>query len=642
MSSTHGPSFPTDPSRQDQAWQRANSPSLPSHRESNPTPSGHSEVTARSALWSLEAIRGSKPASFDADILAALKAGGIVETMRRADHASFAALAAGLGGAEKLVAVRETALDDLRQRLDTLERNVGSLWYGFRTLSWLGSGVVAKDREELAERRLELTGAEERHGAAVKDRDTRRTAAQAILRFVDGGEEFVRLKPKGEQLLNRLEARSEILGRATLTQFESAMSDLWTALDGRVARVNGIKSALQKRGFSGTDSDTIDYAVTLLGAPGTPEEAVARGEAVAKHLSAKGFTRATRYKIAGAAAAKEGSVEEIVRDLDSTFTHLVSKGHSGSTTKGYVTYALASMLASVPGATHDDRFARFEAVESKVKALTRTSGWESARLAAHLSRIDGPPDAVTKRLADMERMMRTLAIWSDKDGHTIAGRLSVANGSVEERTKRFAEALTALGEQGFDTWDTQTRSAAAVLSVLPGTLDANAQTVRELKDRMSTAGYGSKHALPLAMATLSGGMRDMLVELTENREKSRAAGVDSGHAERNRVADDGMDDMIPFIILWGGAGPDTHDHAPHDPDADAQAFDAGDPDGLAMASFDGLSDVVSDALSFDIAADVGGFDGGGGADASPCGGGGCSSGCSSGCGGGGCGGGCGS
>lgn len=457
-------------------------------------------MKANEAWRNMDALSRKDAASLRPEDFEELESRGFVGRM---DAADYQAKQQEVGILPQL----ETELDDGAQEIEAKRKafrsaieQCRSCWHQLFT----NSLDLKSERDRIFEQRRALSGLRKQRRGRSGRRDALKETEASLMPYVPVGEAYYALQPEAKAVLTELRVRLGRVDGVLLDDIVREIEQLNAAIDARYERFSTMQALLEEGGYKAGDPKVIQYALSLSGFDGDPNEVIARANVVNGFMYGNKWISYDRLAINAAVAVQNGDIEELRQQLEQIFIVMIEDGHARS----YSTWSEAANIMKLPGGSVEEKYARFKAMDSSLSKR----GWKSRStacgyFAGHLAQKNGDVDKIASDFQACERILIEEGI-TDSVASGIAA-LILLNGQGANKTKavRLVETLRMMGEYGLDHGE-QSYGVAAAISLMPGTVEENVFQLQKMMQRLGADGY-KQNLMGRAVALIGGGFREL-------------------------------------------------------------------------------------------------------------------------------------
>ncbi|MFA6097743.1 MAG: hypothetical protein WC788_09055 [Candidatus Paceibacterota bacterium] len=434
--------------------------------------------------------------------------------------------------------------------INDLERKLTSKWHKMTTSKQKLSEEEASLRSEKP--KLAALASETEKIGTEKERLEKIKAETAGYSKTSGG--YAMLLDKGKERLKQLRVGSSRLENVLFESFEQELEKINQEIDARYKRFRSMHELLIKEGFNNTRK-VIHFAISLSALPDDEENIYRRAGVINDYLYNKGWTSYQRLRIASLVAVQEGDIDKLRDELGEILTLMVDDGHS----KSYSTWSEAALIMKIRENSPIEKYQRF----NRMREEFFKKGWQigsaaTCFISANMAQMEGQETEIASQVDALEKNIISKGRTDSVESGITAMILMNARGSVSERGDRFNETFETMVRKGWEE-DTSNYAAAAIVSILPGTIEENILLLDEVRKRLEKDGFTSE-LTNRAAVIVAGGMKELFrqdsisgINCTSASSSGCTdfAGFNMSGAVMFDILDNGRLDLSPGFFIGG-------------------------------------------------------------------------------------------
>lgn len=412
---------------------------------------------------------------------------GLISVLSDSEYTQKKTKASRLPSAKEELRNYKSSAEKMQLRILELEENLdSSLHKTWSCIKNFGKDGLNAETKELENLKYGYKSETEKIKAAKSETEGLEKLKSEIKPYVNAGDVYVRATEKGAKRAEQIKARLKRLpAEFNYDTLEKEIDEIYNTIGNKRQRFEEMYKFLVKKGFEEDNSKVIDCAISLSSLEGSFEDIYKRMNVINDHLYKLDWDSYSRLYIASAVAAKKGDIEELKKQLDSTFSYMTSHGHSAE----YETWMDAARVMDIPGASIEEKFKRFDALGD---ALNKR-GWsknstESCYVAAVLAKKEGNADEIAKKFREFEKKVIKSGVEELTEAGLAALVLMDVPGTDEEKIKRFNETFKSMIKNGWDN-DSDYYTVAAMVSLMPGSVEENVLILKDIDNILEKQDY---------------------------------------------------------------------------------------------------------------------------------------------------------
>jgi hypothetical protein len=395
-------------------------------------------------------------------------------------------------------------------------------------------------------------------GKVTSEKDRLEALTKEMEGYSGANEGYLKITDLGRKKAKLLAARVERLGSSTYDAFENEITIVGKAIDERYQRFMKFYSYLVEQGFQ-KDNQVVQYALSLSCNEGTIEELYNRSGVINTYLYNNKWQSYERLRIVSMVSAQKGDIEKLKKHLEEIFLIMINDGHE----KCYSTWAEAAGIMRIEGKSAAEKYRRFEDMRNALDARQWAKGKASTcYIAANLSQKKGDPENIAEEFRTLENKL----VEKGRDDSVESGMAALVlldgKGTLDERVDRFTLAFETMHKYGWKKERTY-YAAAAIVSLMPGTVEENVLWLDEVTERLKADGY-THDITGRGLSIISGGFSQLLKqEVPSFGSSSHSSNYSSDHSSSGfnlsygllgDLADNGQIDLSGGFIAGGLIG----------------------------------------------------------------------------------------
>ena len=414
------------------------------------------EVKALQLKPLLQAI-SSDPSKVSEDVIKYLVKNGLVETLTEKDFRDLRIKALSQPEAKKLFDHHSLQRPDLQSTNEAFTQKLKSPWHAlgcFFTLRWAKRGNM---RKELS---------------TVKDLQRYKPYRRYHVRATHYSKNITRLIAARRERLQDVDSLTFIKEyqafRKMILKSKSRFISFWNELD--------------KRGFAARDQLVINYGMSLSVQQGEQTKILKRAAYINSKLWNNEWKEYRRLAVVSSASTKPGKIEDVYNSISQIFVEMINQGHK----KCYSTWLEAVAIHDIPLKTSKEKISRFEKVRTELAKV----GWKKGSsitcfIAAKLAKNINLSTAQLARLhRTVENKIVALGRKDCKESGLAALVLllnyfeSGKTVNIDKSVQRFNKTFELMSKYKWSK-NTEWYLHAAIISLMPGTIEENVQLVSD-------------------------------------------------------------------------------------------------------------------------------------------------------------------
>lgn len=451
-------------------------------------------MKAKKAVEALESLKQGDSKGIDRDHSELLKYRGLVSILTSSQHHVLEQDASRLDPVRQRVSEYEAQVNDYQATRDRLTKKLGSrLHRGFSFQSTLD-----REQAELSQAEIGLQAANQGLSDSQNERDRLEKLKIEIQPYVFVSGEYVAPTELGQKRLRQLSVRMPRIEDSELDPVLDEITNVEAAINTRYERFKQFYEGLIKKGFR-HDPRVGQFALSLSGIEGDFETTFQQIEKIDSELEAKlndryGYTKDyDRLKILAALAINKDAAN--FDELAELYGLAIENGHTNS----WATLFEQVLCLRIPQKDAQAKWQRYDGLQDELdKRQWAKNKAATCYIAANLARREGDLASIAEEFRGLEKKLIETGRSDCVKSGIAALVLLAGKEDLDARVKRFNETFLQMHKYGWKK-DSSYYPAAAVVSLMPGTVEENVQLLDDVTERLNKDKFSdvTNKALPM-------------------------------------------------------------------------------------------------------------------------------------------------
>jgi Txe/YoeB family toxin of Txe-Axe toxin-antitoxin module len=298
---------------------------------------------------------------------------------------------------------------------------------------------------------------------------------------IDGG--YCKVTGKGQKKLKQLSARLPRVQFKSYEEFEKELDEVYNRLKKRYNKFIDMYNYMIENGFERSPR-VVQAALSLSTRPESISRIFKRMMYIDEHLYKKGYVDSCRLSTSVELTLQEGDTRELTRDLEKIHKIMLKDGHSDTCD----TLLEAANILKIPGKTLKEKYDRFEKMRKALTNIWSRRSRITGYLAYNLAKNEGDVEQIAKDFRGLKKKLIEGGMLDCKASSIAAMLLFNAHGSPSEKAERFNKTFDTMNKYRWERY-TSHYPAAAVISLMPGTIEENVQLLDEMYHKIIEKGF---------------------------------------------------------------------------------------------------------------------------------------------------------
>jgi hypothetical protein len=460
-------------------------------------------MKANEAYNALESILNKDKIGLDQNIIKEFEEKGFVTVLSSSKYHSKKFDLSYLESHKNNITNYSEELNQYKDKKKNLSGKLDSKAYRF----FAGKRKVGKKQNELTKTKNKIKRLEEDLSYSKDKKEKLEDLNKELGHYFMIQGEYVAPTDLGKRKSKQLFARLSILDGVELNDALSEISQVEDSINSRYERFKEFYNALVEKDFS-KNSETVKFAIDLSGEEGDFEEVYKKVVKIDEGLE-KTFKKKWGYGMDGGRLKTvstimnlEGDPKNSVKELSELFKIANDQGHSNS----YATLFEQAQCLEMPIKGSKAKWERFDTLGDALNERQWTKGSSATcYVAANLARRAGDVVEIAENFRNLEKKIIEKGRSDCIESGITSLILLDSKEDDETKTDKFNQAFEKIVEYGWSNYSSY-YPAAAVISLMPGTVEENVQWLDDVTEMFKKDGI-SNDITNMALPIIEGGNR---------------------------------------------------------------------------------------------------------------------------------------